>query len=78
MWHFNPGLLVPLGVFAMVVAIVAIVSVGKMRERELQAHQDLRAREMEHERKMKELEIEKAKIELEKAKLTKSAETIAP
>ncbi|MGH9326954.1 MAG: hypothetical protein ACRD2B_09780 [Terriglobia bacterium] len=77
MWHFNPGFLVPLGAFAMVVAIVAIGSIRKTRERELQAHQELRTREMEHDRRMKELEIEKAKIELEKAKLTKGAETVA-
>lgn len=60
--HFNPGLLVPLGAFVMVIIIVAIGSMRKMRERELQAHQDLRVREMEHERRIKELEIEKAKL----------------
>ena len=36
--------IVPLGVFVMVVIIVAITSMRKMREKELQAHQDLRAR----------------------------------
>jgi hypothetical protein len=44
-----------------------------MRERELQAHQELRVREMEHERKMKEMDIEKAKIDLEKARMGKGA-----
>ena len=39
-----------------------------MREKELQAHQELRAREMEHERRLKELEIEKARLELEKTR----------
>jgi len=53
---------------AMVVAIVAIVNLRRMREKELQAHQGLRDREMEHERKLKEMEIEKAKIELERAR----------
>jgi len=48
---------------AMVVAIVAIVFWFKGRERELAAHQDMRIREMEHQRKMKELEVE-----LERAK----------
>jgi len=48
---------------AMIVAIVAIVHWFKARDKELQYHQDLRVREMEHQRKMKELEIE-----LEKAK----------
>jgi hypothetical protein len=74
MWYENPGIVVPLGVFVMTVAIVAITvgfgSVRKMRERELLAHQDLRTREMEHERKLKELEVEKAKLELEKARVT--------
>jgi hypothetical protein len=47
----------------MVVAIVAIVHWFKARDKELQYHQDLRIREMEHQIKMKQLEIE-----LEKAK----------
>jgi len=48
---------------AMIIGIVAIVHWYKARDKELQYHQDLRVREMEHQRKMKELEIE-----LEKAK----------
>ena len=64
--------IVPLGVFAMVVLIVAITSMKKMREKELEAHQQLRQQEMEHERKMKELDIEKAKLDLEKARATKT------
>ena len=48
---------------AMIVGIVAIVHWYKARDKELQYHQDLRMREMEHQRKMKELEIE-----LEKAR----------
>ena len=67
----NP-FLVPLGAFVMVVIIVAINSLRKMREKELEAHQELRQREMEHDRKMKEMEIEKAKLELEKARATKN------
>ncbi len=63
----NP-FIIPLGSFVMVIIIVALFSVRKMRERELEAHHELRLREMEHERKMKELEIEKAKLDLEKAK----------
>jgi hypothetical protein len=47
----------------MVVAIVGIAHWSKARDKELQFHQDLRIREMEHETKMKQLEIE-----LEKAK----------
>jgi hypothetical protein len=60
--------IVPLGAFVMVIIIVGIASMRKMREKELQAHQELRMREMEHERKMKEMEIEKAKLDLERSK----------
>ncbi len=69
----HSGLIVPLGCFVMVVLIVATVSFRKMREKELEAHQELRVREMEHERKMREMEIEKTKLELEKAKIGKNA-----
>jgi hypothetical protein len=68
----NP-FLIPLGAFLMVVLIVAIVAFRNMREKELAAHQELRMREMEHERKLKEMEIEKARLELERARLSKSA-----
>ncbi len=47
----------------MIVLIVGIVFWFKERAKELEYHQDLRVREMDHLRKMKELEIE-----LEKAK----------
>lgn len=49
----------------MIVAIVAIVFWFKSRERELQFHQEMRLREMDHQLKMKELElqIEKTKGE---------------
>ena len=64
--------IVPLGVFVMVVLIVAINSMRKMREKELEAHQQLRTQEMEHERKLKELEIEKVRLEAEKARAGKN------
>jgi hypothetical protein len=67
----NP-LLIPIAAFLMVVLIVAIAHLSKTREKELAAHQELRIREMEHERKLRELEIEKAKVELEKARVSKS------
>ena len=72
MYMLHSPLVVPLGAFVMVVIIVAITSMTKMREKELAAHQLLRQQEMEHERKMKEMEIEQAKLELEKARTTKS------
>ncbi len=71
--HFidNP-FIIPLGAFLMVILIVAIVSFARMRQKELEAHQALRTQEMEHERKMKELEIDKARLELEKARTQKN------
>jgi hypothetical protein len=46
----------------LILAIVGIVFWYKARVRELQFHQDLRIREMEHQRKMKELEVEMERI----------------
>ena len=73
----NNPFIIPLGAFLMVIFIVGITSMRRMRERELQAHQELRIREMEHERKLRELEIEKAKLELEKAKVSQVYERTA-
>ena len=57
------GLLIPIVAILMPVCIVGIVFWYKAREKELQFHQDLRIRDMEHQKKMKELEpeIEKTK-----------------
>ena len=63
---FFPFLIPIVGIIfgtVMIVAIVGIVHWFKARDKELQYHQDLRIREMEHQAKMKALEIE-----LEKAK----------
>jgi hypothetical protein len=46
----------------MVIAIVGLVFWNKTRERELQFHQDLRLKEMEHQRRMKEIELEIEKV----------------
>jgi len=53
--------LIPLA--ALCVGAIAIVAGAwtKVRSRELQAHHDLRMSQMEHERKLKELEIERLK-----------------
>ena len=67
----NPLLIPIVGTVAgtlMVVAIVAIVFWSKARERELAAHREMRLQEMEHQRRMKELEVE-----LEKAKAMHTA-----
>ncbi|HEY6290180.1 MAG TPA: hypothetical protein VI455_01280 [Terriglobia bacterium] len=69
MANWDAGILVPLGAFAMTIIIVAIVMFQKMREKELRAHSELRQREMEHERHLKELEIERLKLEVEKSKV---------
>ncbi len=54
----NP-VLVPLGAFAMVVAVVIVDCVERLRERELKAQCELRLREMDHERRMRELEVDR-------------------
>ena len=71
----DPGVMVTLGAFLMVIIIIAIKGVQRMREKELQAHQELRAREMEHERRLKELEIEKVRIEVERARAGKTSDS---
>ena len=58
-----PEEIIPIAGMLMVLGIVAMVFWSKARARELQFHQELRIREMEHLQKMKELEVE-----LEKAK----------
>ena len=70
----NPMLIPIVGTIfgtVMIVAIVGIVFWFKAREKELQFHQDLRIREMEHQRKMKELELE-----IEKTKAHRTAERV--
>jgi hypothetical protein len=57
---------VPLGVFAMVVLIVAITQVAKIRDLELEIHQKLRMEEMEHQRRIRELDMELERIKHQK------------
>ena len=52
----NP-VIVPLGALLMVVAVVIVDCVKKLRERELEARCELRLREMEHQQRMRELEV---------------------
>ena len=65
LWSF----MIPLAGIFMPVFIVAIIFWHKSREKELQAHMELRQREMEHAQKMKQLELE-----IEKAKAAQSRE----
>jgi hypothetical protein len=57
----NP-LIIPLACFAMVVLIVAIVHVVKIRDKELDAHQKLYQEQLQHQLKMKELELEMERV----------------
>jgi hypothetical protein len=50
--------IIPLAGFALAVIIVAIVHLVKIRDLEIEAHQRLRLGEMEHQRKMRELEMQ--------------------
>jgi len=54
--------IIPLAVFAMVVLIVTIVSLARLRETEMEVHQRLYMEEMEHQRKMRELELELERV----------------
>jgi len=51
-------LIIPLSVFAMVVLIVAIVKLAKIRDKEMEVHQRLHMEQLEHQRKMQELQRE--------------------
>ncbi len=55
-------ILIPLAVFAMVVLIVAMAELTKIRNLEVDVHQKLHLEEMEHQRKMRELELELERI----------------
>ena len=63
-----PDELIPIAGMLMVLGIVGIVFWFKAREKELQHHQDLRIREMEHQRNMKELEIELEKTKAQQGR----------
>ncbi|MFB3924243.1 MAG: hypothetical protein ACE145_21185 [Terriglobia bacterium] len=55
-------LIIPLAIFAMVALIVGIVMMAKVRDRELQVHQRLHLEQLEHQRKMQELEEELQRV----------------
>lgn len=55
-------LIIPLAAFAMVVLIVAITQLVKIRDKEMEAHRRLHVEELEHQRKMKELDLELERI----------------
>jgi len=53
---------IPLGVFAMVVLIVALTQFSQLRNLELDYHQRLHQAENEHQQKMRELEMKLERI----------------
>ena len=53
---------IPLAVFVMVVLIVAISEFSKIRNLEIDYHQKLHLEEMEHQQKMRELEMRLQRI----------------
>ena len=55
-------LIVPLSVFAMVVLIIAIVKLAKIRDKEMEVQQRLHLEELEHRRKMQELQLELERV----------------
>jgi hypothetical protein len=58
---FSP-FIIPLAVFAMVVLIVAITQVARIRNREMEVQQKLHLEQLEHQRKMQELELELERV----------------
>ncbi len=61
MQFLNSPLIIPLGAIVMVVFLMAFDSIKGVRENEIHAYCDLRVREMEHLRRIKELEVEHAR-----------------
>jgi ADP-ribosylglycohydrolase len=53
---------IPLAVFAMVILIVAIVRLAKIRDKEIEVQQRLHLEQLEHQRKMQELELELTRL----------------
>ena len=54
--------IIPLAAFAMTALIVAIITLAKIRDKEMDVHQKLHTEELDHQRRMKELDLELAKV----------------
>ena len=54
--------IIPLASFVMVVLIVAITQMVKIRDKEMEVQQKLHLEQLEHQRKMQELEIELQRV----------------
>jgi hypothetical protein len=59
-----PEFLIPISGMAGIILIVAIISILKTHERESEVRYKLHAAEMEHQKRMKELELELEKTRL--------------
>ncbi len=53
---------IPLAAFALVALIVAITQVVSIRDKEMEVAREIQLEEMEHQRKMRELEQELARV----------------
>ncbi len=58
---FSP-FLIPIACFVMVILVVAIVEMVKLREKEIEVRQKLYLEELEHRRRMQELENEASRL----------------
>ncbi len=58
---FSP-FIIPLACFAMVVLIVAITQMVKVRDKEMEVHQKLHQEQLQHQLRMKELDLELARV----------------
>ncbi len=54
---------IPLAAFAATALIVAIVQLARIRDKEIEVHHELYREEMDHQHKMKELEIELERVQ---------------
>ncbi len=54
----DPDVFIPLAVFALVVLIVAVTSFAKIHDKEVEVHWKSHLEEVEHQRKMKQLDLE--------------------
>jgi len=58
---FSP-FIIPLASFVMVVLIVAITQMVKIRDKEMEVQQKLHLEQLEHQRKMQELELQLQRV----------------
>ena len=54
--------IIPLAIFALAVIIVAIVKLAKLRDQEMEVRRRLHLEQLEHQRKMQELQLELERV----------------